>query len=336
MNQHDTLSLKTLTLGLAIAFGILAAFVMMVLFVAQLGLKDHHGEADETHQERLKPVGQVKVEGAVTPAVSTPAAVEKAPASVAKTPEPVAKAPEPVAKAPAPVAKTPKSGKEIYESACIACHKDGLLESPKFGDNAAWAPRFAQGEAILLQNAIKGMGAMPPRGGQSMLSDEELKDTIRYMLTAAGFVSEAETPAATPSEETTAKPAEEDTSTEPVVITPSEEVAAPAEATEPPTTPSEEVTAPTEPGAASAELDLAKGEQVYTTACAMCHVAGLAGAPIFGDKAAWAPRIAKGMDALFTNALQGTSKGMPPKGGQIAMPDEDIKAAVAYMVSKAQ
>jgi cytochrome c5 len=320
VNQHDTLPLKTLTLGLAIAFGILAGFVMVVLFVAQLGLKEHHGEAHETHQERLRPVGQVKVEGVVTPAVSTPVAVEKAPT--------------PVAKAPVPIAKTPKSGKEIYESACVACHKDGILGAPKFGDNVAWAPRFAQGEATLFQNASKGMGAMPPRGGQSMLSDEELKDSIQYMLASAGFSPKAETPEATPSEETTAEPTEEDTLTEPPA-TSSEEVSTPPEAE--PATPLEEVTAPeAEPVAASTELDLVKGEQVYTMACAMCHVTGLAGSPIFGDKAAWAPRIAKGMDALFTSALQGTSKGMPPKGGQIGMPDEDIKAAVAYMVSKAQ
>ena len=79
----------------------------------------------------------------------------------------------------------------------------------------------------------------------------------------------------------------------------------------------------------------ASGEQTFKSTCAVCHVAGVAGAPKFGDKAAWAPRIAQGMNTLYTSVLKGKG-AMPPKGGQVAAPDADIKAAVDYMVAAAK
>ena len=70
-----------------------------------------------------------------------------------------------------------------------------------------------------------------------------------------------------------------------------------------------------------------------TTPCARCATpTGVAGAPKFGDKAAWGPRIKTGMDALYTSALKGKA-AMPAKGGNAALPDADVKAAVDYMVA---
>lgn len=77
------------------------------------------------------------------------------------------------------------------------------------------------------------------------------------------------------------------------------------------------------------------GEAVYKKACMNCHAQGLAGAPAFGDKAAWAPRIKAGKPALYESALKGKG-AMPAKGGQAALPDAEVKAAVDYMVSKAK
>lgn len=85
---------------------------------------------------------------------------------------------------------------------------------------------------------------------------------------------------------------------------------------------------------APSAADLAKGEKVFTATCMACHAAGILGAPKFGDKAAWAPRIAQGIDTLHTHALNGV-KMMPPKGGNAMLKDDDVKAAVDYMVSKA-
>ena len=81
------------------------------------------------------------------------------------------------------------------------------------------------------------------------------------------------------------------------------------------------------------------GREVYEATCAACHASGVAGAPKLGDKAAWAPRIAQGMDTLHTHALkgfQGKAGMMPPKGGNMSAKDEDVKAAVDYMVSQSK
>ena len=79
----------------------------------------------------------------------------------------------------------------------------------------------------------------------------------------------------------------------------------------------------------------AAGQQVYKNSCQSCHAAGVAGAPKLGDKDAWAPRIATGIDALVASSING--KGiMPPKGACASCSDEDLKAAVEYMVSQGQ
>jgi len=87
-------------------------------------------------------------------------------------------------------------------------------------------------------------------------------------------------------------------------------------------------------GPAPSADDLAKGEKVYTATCVACHAAAVLGAPKFGDKALWAPRIAQGKDALYSHALNGF-KMMPPRGGNAALKDDEVKAGVDYMVSKA-
>ena len=83
----------------------------------------------------------------------------------------------------------------------------------------------------------------------------------------------------------------------------------------------------------------ADGKATYTQACAACHAAGVAGAPKFGDKAAWQARIAQGNDTLYKHALQGF-KGkagfMPAKGGRADLSDDAVKAAVDYMVSESK
>ncbi len=93
--------------------------------------------------------------------------------------------------------------------------------------------------------------------------------------------------------------------------------------------------APAPAPTAAAEVD-AKGKSTYGMACAMCHAAGVAGAPKPGDKAEWAPRIGQGMDTLYKHSLEGFTGGkgaMPPKGGNAALADADVRAAVDYMVA---
>jgi cytochrome c5 len=80
--------------------------------------------------------------------------------------------------------------------------------------------------------------------------------------------------------------------------------------------------------------DLIKGEKIYTATCLSCHGAGVLGAPKLADKAAWVPRLAKGNAVLQANALNGFNM-MPAKGGNAMLKDDDVKAAVDYMLSKA-
>jgi cytochrome c5 len=75
----------------------------------------------------------------------------------------------------------PKDGPSIFKSVCSACHGTGALGSPKAGDKAAWAPRLAQGKAVLYASAIKGKNAMPAKGGASNLSDAEVKLAVDYL-----------------------------------------------------------------------------------------------------------------------------------------------------------
>lgn len=84
--------------------------------------------------------------------------------------------------------------------------------------------------------------------------------------------------------------------------------------------------------AAAASSGPRSGEDVYKSSCTACHDTGAAGAPKKGDKAAWKPRIAQGADTLHNHAITGI-RGMPPKGTCMTCSDDDIKAAVDYMVS---
>jgi len=77
------------------------------------------------------------------------------------------------------------------------------------------------------------------------------------------------------------------------------------------------------------------GATVYKTVCQACHATGAAGSPKAGDKAAWAPRIAKGMDALLKSALNGF-KAMPPRGGAANLSDDEVKGAVEHLVGMAK
>lgn len=105
--------------------------------------------------------------------------------------------------------------------------------------------------------------------------------------------------------------------------------AAPAPATEP------APAAAAAPAAPTAENTV--GKKVFGATCSMCHAAGVAGAPKPGDKADWGPRIAQGKDTLYKHALEGFTgaKGqMPARGGNAALSDDEVKAAVDYMADQ--
>jgi cytochrome c5 len=99
-------------------------------------------------------------------------------------------------------------------------------------------------------------------------------------------------------------------------------------------TPQAPVTAPV-----AASTPVRDGQQVYQASCIACHAAGVAGAPKLGDKGQWATRIAKGLDTLYSgavNGMQGSAGAMPAKGGNPALSDAEVKAAVDYMVAQSK
>ena len=218
-----------------------------------------------------------------------------------------------------------KAGEEIYKAQCIACHAAGAAGAPKFGDVAAWAPRISTGYDALLNSALKGKGAMAAQGGGDF-QDVEIGRAVVYMTAAAGGkFAEPAAPAATAGEAPAANAAA-------APATP----AAPAAAATPATAAASAVPAvPAAPAVkVAAVVDSGAGEALYKQACVACHAAGVAGAPKFGDKAAWAPRIQTGLDALTVSVIKGKN-AMPPRGGSAAS-DADIHSAVVYMVNAAK
>lgn len=147
---------------------VLASFVVpvaLILMIVQLvigGLRtdpSQPGMDENSIAARIKPVGEVNF-NAVAPAPASPGGAAGAQGAAAPA----------------------KSGEQVYQSVCGACHGAGLLNSPKVGDKAAWKARIAQGNATLYDHAIKGIRAMPAKGGNTSLADGEVKAAVDYMV----------------------------------------------------------------------------------------------------------------------------------------------------------
>ena len=218
-----------------------------------------------------------------------------------------------------------KAGAEVYKAQCAACHEQGVAGAPKFGDAGAWAPRIRTGFDALVTSSIKGKGAMPPQAGGDH-DDVEIARAVAYMANAAGAkFAEPQRAQAQAAADSASAPAAAPTAAAPAAA------AAPAVA---PAAPAQTVAAAPAAAAPQAAAAGGAGEALYKQACVACHAAGVANAPKLGDKAAWAPRLAQGVDGLTASAIKGKG-AMPPKGGSSAS-DAEIKAVVAYMVSQAK
>jgi cytochrome c5 len=246
-----------------------------------------------------------------------------------------------------------QTGEAVFKAQCSACHAAGVAGAPKFGDAAAWAPRIGQGYAALLNSALHGKGAMAPQGGGDF-EDAEIGRAVVYMANAGGAkFAEPQRAAAPTADAATGAPAA-GTATAAAGTAMAAATAAPADAAVPAAASEPTPAAATGPAAAApvaaaatagaapqvaaapqaAGANAAAGEALYKQTCAVCHAAGVAGAPKLGDKAAWAPRIAQGVDHITQLAMKGIG-AMPPKGGSNAS-DADFRAAVEYMVNAAK
>jgi cytochrome c5 len=215
--------------------------------------------------------------------------------------------------------KVLQAGEAVYTAICSACHTSGAAGAPKLGDAGAWAPRIGQGYDTLVKHAIEGIRAMPAKGGNPDLDDIEVARAVAYMGNKGGAkFKEPEAPATAAAAPATAAPASVAPAAAATVAAPAAAVAAPA--------------------AAAPKLAADAGKNLYNAACVACHGAGIAGAPKFADKAAWAPRVKQGEPVLYEHAIkgfQGKAGMMPPKGGSSAS-DDEVKAAVDYMVHAAK
>ncbi len=143
--------------------GVLGALVVIALvffFIANtVGVEE--GEAgrnprlDAKVKENIKPVGAVDVGEVAAASGAAPAAA--------------------------------RSGEQVYSAVCMACHGTGAAGAPKVGDKAAWGPRKDKGIDTLLDHAIHGFNAMPPKGTCMDCSDDELKAAIEHMLGQTGL-----------------------------------------------------------------------------------------------------------------------------------------------------
>ena len=152
-----------------IIMGGLAIFAIFLVIIATNLTSDVTDyKPEEIVVENIKPVGEVYIAGESEPEAAPAPASEAAHESGADT--------------AATAAAGPKSGEEIYNSTCLACHGTGAAGAPKLGDAAAWAPRIAAGMDSLIANATNGLKAMPPKGLCMTCSDAELLGAIEYLV----------------------------------------------------------------------------------------------------------------------------------------------------------
>ena len=184
--HHDPIEDNIETHPVRLAIGVVigaAALIIGLYFLVQLAIggwaersmKDDAAMSDKAVKERIAPVAQEVVD--------PNAAASPAPAAAAATP--VAAVSLPAAPQKGAAAPAGGKGKATFDSVCQVCHAAGVAGAPKFGDKAAWAPRIKQGLDALHSSALKGKGAMPPKGGNPSLSDDDVKAAVDYMVNAA-------------------------------------------------------------------------------------------------------------------------------------------------------
>lgn len=268
MSQRDTSSMKNLLIGIVVFIGIIMPIASIISKLVNAELELHKAQPNTVNTKDVEKVVLIS-EPPTLPTISNEELIT-----------------------------ANKLGKEVYDKVCMSCHTTGLAEAPKISDKASWTDRIAKGEAVLINNAIHGINVMPPRGGRSYLSDEEVKAAVQYMVLT---VSNTVTP-----EPIVAKPIQP--TIEPIVTKPAE----PA--------PSQPVT-----------TTVNSGKKVYAMSCITCHGEGIVGSPKIGDKESWQPRIAKGETALVASVINGLNI-MPPRGGNSSLTDDEIRQAVQYIL----
>jgi cytochrome c5 len=212
------------------------------------------------------------------------------------------------------------TGEQVYQTVCKACHEAGVAGAPKFGDNGAWAPRIKQGVNTLYAHALKGTDkGMPAKGGNTDLADVEVQRAVVFMANKSGATFKEPPAPATPAAAAGAPPP-----------------AVPAAAAPPGAAPAAPAPAPpaSKPGA---PLDMASGTaMMQKDGCSACHAVDkkIVG-PAYQDVAAKYKDDKDAAAKLAQKVKTGGSGvwGQVPMPPNTAVPDEDAKALVAWILT---
>ena len=307
MSSHSASDsgMQKMMIMVGIALCVITLLIMLTARILSSGSNDEFDQLLHNAQmKRIEPVGQVRT--------SLP---ETAQAAIA-----------------APAA--PRSGEELANGACAACHSAGVAGAPSFADQAAWDQRATVGLEALVASVVNGKGGMPAGGG-SDYSEAEITRAVEFMtgLGNGGEVAEAPVAAETETAEVSEAVSTESDSAEAEVESDSvnaEAATAESEGSEQtavvadaPETTNEGVVA-----ALTSRIETTVDEGV----CAGCHDTGVAGAPKYSDKAEWAKRAEAGYAHLAETVRNGKG-AMPPRGGS-DLTDDELLIAVEYIVQK--
>lgn len=330
--EHQSAFVRTflIVLGVLVLFTLFCMFVARILSSAASGVEnDPILKADVAN--RIAPVGSVRT--TADAAEGSAGAVQVA---------------------------AVQSGEEIVQGVCAACHISGVGGAPLLDDEAAWASRRELGLDALTASVINGKGAMPARAG-TQLSDDELRSAVAAMAgieiedaaaepTADTSTETANTDAAASTEETsgeasdTAATAEtETTSTETTTETTAESTSSESDTDASGTATAATAATATAATSAVVQNDAAGATIVAATmtdrikntadgVCLACHMSGVGGAPKIGDKDAWAARAEKGLAGMV--AVVAAGKGAMPARGGSDLNDEELAAAINYLMAK--
>ena len=263
-----------------------------------------------------------------------------------------------------------REGKVIVEEVCSVCHAAGVDGAPRIGDTKAWSDRSARGLTSLTKSALDGIRKMPPHGGRLDLDDLDLGRAITYMVNQSGGrwvepIDRTRPPQPRTGPEIVVAQCsmchETGVGGAPrigdrdawvgrasggfdslVVSATRGHGAMPARGglanlTDPELRSAVEFMFQTSVNGRALDRSSVRdvvahtGEDVVKLRCARCHEAGAGGAPRVGDAPAWAKRSTDGVDGLVRTAIRGHG-GMPARGGTAGLTDEEMRAAITYMM----
>ena len=154
MTDSDSMHFGSALAGIGLIVALVAVIYYLTAGSFPPGVEVASGDDDAMIAQRLEPIGKVRLAG---------------------------EAPAPTA-APEGADAEAGGGEATYNKSCVACHAAGVAGAPKLGDKVAWEPRVATGIDAMLNTAINGKGAMPPRGTCASCSEDDLKAAIEFML----------------------------------------------------------------------------------------------------------------------------------------------------------